>query len=401
MADHRLVTDAKGLDEVIDELVSEPEYAVDTEFHREKTYFPKVALVQLGWPGGVALVDPLAVDLAPFAKILEGPGTALMHAANQDLEVLHRACGAVPSKLFDTQLAAGFVGFSTPSLSLLADRVLGVHLPKASRLTDWLQRPLGEAQQTYAAADVLHLADIAAALRAVLEESDRLAWADEECEELRTRNWGPPDPEAAWLRMKEARQLRGKTRSVARSVAAWRERRAAEIDIPARHVLPDLALVGIAMNPPMGPADLKKLRGVDERHTRGKTGNEILAAVKDGLDASTETAPAVRRDEVDRDQRPAVALASAWLSQLARDLKIDTTLLATRNDLSSFLNDDPMSRLAVGWRHALLGDPIRRLVAGDFALAFDGRGGLTLEERSGRPVTVDLPIPTAAWATGD
>jgi ribonuclease D len=401
VADHRLVTDAKGLDEVIDELVSEPEYAVDTEFHREKTYFPKVALVQLGWPGGVALVDPLAVDLAPFAKILEGPGTALMHAANQDLEVLHRACGAVPSKLFDTQLAAGFVGFSTPSLSLLADRVLGVHLPKASRLTDWLQRPLGEAQQTYAAADVLHLADIAAALRAVLEESDRLAWADEECEELRTRNWGPPDPEAAWLRMKEARQLRGKTRSVARSVAAWRERRAAEIDIPARHVLPDLALVGIAMNPPMGPADLKKLRGVDERHTRGKTGNEILAAVKDGLDASTETAPAVRRDEVDRDQRPAVALASAWLSQLARDLKIDTTLLATRNDLSSFLNDDPMSRLAVGWRHALLGDPIRRLVAGDFALAFDGRGGLTLEERSGRPVTVDLPIPTAAWATGD
>jgi ribonuclease D len=264
-----------------------------------------------------------------------------------------------------------------------------------------LNRPLGEAQQTYAASDVLHLRDLAAALRVVLQESDRLAWADEECEDLRAREWGPPDPEAAWLRMKEARQLRGKTRSVARSVAAWRERRAAELDIPARHVLPDLALVGIAMNPPMGPADLKKLRGVDERHTRGKTGNEILAAVKDGLDASTETAPAVRRDEVDRDQRPAVALASAWLSQLARDLKIDTTLLATRNDLSSFLNDDPMSRLAVGWRHALLGDPIRRLVAGDFALAFDGRGGLTLEERSGRPVTVDLPIPTAAWATGD
>jgi ribonuclease D len=122
--------------------------------------------------------------------------------------------------------------------------------------------------------------------------------------------------------------------------------------------------------------------------------------VKAGLEAPADTAPAARRDDIDRDQRPAVALASAWLSQLARDLKIDTTLLATRSDLSTFLSDDPESRLSVGWRHALLGDPIRRLVAGDFALAFDGRGGLTLEERSGRPVTVDLPIPTASWATG-
>ena len=407
MADHRLITDAKAFAEVIEELVDQPEYAIDTEFHRERTYFPKVALVQIGWtPGGagdgkeVALVDPLAVDLAPLARVLDGPGTVLMHAGNQDLEVLQRACGTVPSKLFDTQLAAGFVGFSTPSLSLLAERVVGVHLPKASRLTDWLQRPLGEAQQTYAAADVLHLADIARELRAVLIESDRLAWAEEECEDLRTRDWGPPDPEAAWLRMKEARQLKGKSRSVARTVAAWRERRAAELDIPSRHVLPDLALVGIAMNPPTSLGDLKKLRGVDDRHTRGKTADDILAAVKQGLETPDRTAPATRRDDIDRDQRPAVALASAWLSQLARDLKIDTTLLATRSDLSSFLADDPDSRLANGWRHALLGDPIRRLVAGDFALAFDGRGGLTLEERSGRPVTVDLPIPTADWATG-
>ena len=410
MADHRLVTTAAAFDDVLDELVDEAEYAVDTEFHRERTYFPKVALVQIGWTPGpsgrqsgetqVALVDPLVVDLAPFARILDGPGTAIMHAGNQDLEVLQRACDTVPSKLFDTQLAAGFVGFSTPSLSLLAERVLGVHLPKASRLTDWMQRPLGDAQQTYAAADVLHLAEIASELRTVLAESDRLAWAEEECEDLRARGWGPPNPEAAWLRMKEARQLKGKTRSVARTVAAWRERRAAELDIPSRHVLPDLALVGIAMNPPTSQSDLKKLRGVDERHTRGQTGNDILAAVKLGLEAPADTAPAARRDDIDRDQRPAVALASAWLSQLARDLKIDTTLLATRADLSSFLSDDPESRLAVGWRHALLGDPIRRLVAGDFALAFDGKGGLTLEERSGRPVTVDLPIPTAAWATG-
>ena len=397
MADARLVTDDKALRAVVAELRDQPEYAVDTEFHRERTYFPKVALVQLAWAEEVALVDPLAVDLAPLADVLAGPGTAIMHAANQDLEVLHRACATVPSRLFDTQLAAGFVGFSTPSLSLLAERVLGVHLPKASRLTDWLQRPLGDAQQTYAAADVLHLADIATELRRVLADTRRLEWAEEECEDLRARDWGPPDPELAWQRMKEARQLKGKARGVARSVAAWRERRAAELDTPARHVLPDLALVGIAMNPPTTAADLKRLRGIDDRHTRGRTAADILAAVQEGLARPVESSGGVRREDVDRDQRPAVALASAWLSQLAKELKIDTALLATRADLSSFVNGDPTSRLSTGWRHALLGDPIRRLVAGDFALAFDGKGGLMLEERSGRPVTVDLPVPDVSW----
>jgi len=397
VADARLVTDEKALRAVVAELRDQPEYAVDTEFHRERTYFPKVALVQLAWAEEVALVDPLAVDLAPLADVLAGPGTAIMHAANQDLEVLHRACATVPSRLFDTQLAAGFVGFSTPSLSLLAERVLGVHLPKASRLTDWLQRPLGDAQQTYAAADVLHLADIATELRRVLADTRRLEWAEEECEDLRARDWGPPDPELAWQRMKEARQLKGKARGVARSVAAWRERRAAELDTPARHVLPDLALVGIAMNPPTTAADLKRLRGIDDRHTRGRTAADILAAVQEGLARPVESSGGVRREDVDRDQRPAVALASAWLSQLAKELKIDTALLATRADLSSFVNGDPTSRLSTGWRHALLGDPIRRLVAGDFALAFDGKGGLMLEERSGRPVTVDLPVPDVSW----
>jgi ribonuclease D len=396
--DHRLVATDDALTEVVDAALADDSYAVDTEFHRERTYFPKVALVQLAWSGGIALIDPLAVDLTPLGRLLDGSGLAIMHASNQDLEVLQQSCGTVPRRLFDTQLAAGFVGFSTPSLALLAERILGVHLPKASRLTDWLQRPLGEAQQIYAAADVAHLHEMTAALETELEASGRLAWALEECEELRAREWGAPDPENAWLKLKESRQLKGKSRAVARAVAAWRERRAAELDIPARHVLPDLAVVGIAMNPPASTADLRKVRGVDERHSRGDTAVAILDAVRAGLAAPSESAPQVRRDDVDRDQRPAVALASAWLSQLGRELRIDTMLLATRSDLSSFLNSDPTSRLARGWRHALLGEPIRSLVAGEFAIAFDGKGGLALEERSGRPVTVDLPLPTATWA---
>ncbi|HEY2427446.1 MAG TPA: ribonuclease D, partial [Acidimicrobiales bacterium] len=138
------------------------EFCFDTEFHRERSYYPQLALLQVAWDGGVALVDPLAVDIAPLAPCFAGPATVVAHAAGQDLEVLDRACGTVPANLFDTQVAAGFLGFSTPSLATLADRMLHLHLPKGDRLTDWRQRPLTRAQVDYATSDVAHLLPLAA-----------------------------------------------------------------------------------------------------------------------------------------------------------------------------------------------------------------------------------------------
>jgi ribonuclease D len=395
-----LVTTAGQLDELIDELLDEPAYALDTEFHRERSYYANVALLQLAWPGRCALVDPLAVDLEPFGEVLEGPGLAVLHASTQDLEVLQRACGVVPSRLFDTQLAAGFLGFSTPSLTSLVERVLGEDLPKASRLTDWLRRPLSGDQLAYAASDVLHLLDLTAALRRELDATGRLAWAEEECELLRTRGWGPPDPEHAWLRIKEARSLRGRSRGVAQAVAEWRERRAAELDQPVRFILSDLAIVGIAGKPPKDLDQLKAIRGLDERNARGRVGESLLAAVDAGRSMPEGSVHLPKRDEVDRDLRAAVALVSAWVAQVSRELRIDPSLLATRTDLATFLADDPEARLASGWRKDLLGDAIRQLVDGTYALAFDGSGGLALERRSGETVTIDLPVPAAPWTSG-
>ena len=390
---HELVDDQSRFAAVVEQMRGAPEYAVDTEFHRERTYFPAVALVQLAWDDTVVLVDPLAVDLKPLGQILDGPGTAVMHAASQDLEVLQRACGTIPARLFDTQLAAGFLGFSTPSLALLSERVLRIDLPKANRLTDWLRRPLGVEQCRYAAADVSHLLELAAIIRRELEAVGRLTWAEEECDELRRRDWRPPDPDTAWLRLKDGRSLKGRARGVAREIAAWRERRAADLDIPVRHVLSDLAVVGIATNPPTTAEQLGRVRGLDERQARGRIGEELLAAVQRGLEHPEPASARTRRDDLERDHRPAVTLVSAWLSQLGRQLRIDPMLLATRADLGAFLNGDPQARLAHGWRRELLGEPVRRLLAGEFALAFDGNGGLALEQRSGQPVTVDLPVP--------
>ena len=142
------------------EIAGQPRLAIDTEFHRERTYFPKVALIQVGWSSGVALVDPLNVDVSPLRSVLESEVLIVMHAAGQDLEVMDRICGMMPRRLFDTQLAAGFLGMSSPSLSSLHERELGLRLPKSDRLTDWLVRPLSTSQQNYAASDVAHLLEI-------------------------------------------------------------------------------------------------------------------------------------------------------------------------------------------------------------------------------------------------
>ena len=377
-AEPRLVTTAEGLAAVVDALRGVAEYALDTEFHREKTYFPQAALVQLAWDGGLALVDPLAVDIAPLAEVLDGPGVAVLHAAQQDLEVLQRSCGTVPARLFDTQLAAGFVGHATPSLVNLLAAELKVKLPKGDRLTDWLRRPLTADQLAYAAADVAHLLELAAVLRRKLDQRGRLDWAADECEALRVRPVGPGDPDAAWLRIKDHRHLRGVGRGVAQAVAAWRERRAAELDLPTRYVLADLAILGIAQRPPRSVDDLRAVRGIDERAVRGAVGQALLEAVRAGQALPADAVRTEERDDVERQLRPAVTLVSAWVSQLARDHDLDTSLLATRADIVGLLNGDEGSRLAHGWRRALVGDQVDRLVHGRAALAFDGRGGLRL-----------------------
>lgn len=365
------------LDDLLDELVTEPRYAIDTEFHREKTYFPRLALVQIAWPGGLVLIDPLAIDARSLTKLFESPAVAVAHAAQQDLDVLTHAVGAVPAHLFDTQVAAGFVGYGTPSLVSLLQGELGITPAKGDRLTDWLRRPLSDAQRAYAAADVASLLELQDRLVAELASLGRLGWAEDACEELRTRPTGAIDPMAAWMKLKDARSLRARARAVAQAVAAWREREAAANDSPVRQVLPDLAILGIAQRQPTTIDELAQARGVDERHRRGRIGRDIVAAVAEGKATEPPSLPDAV-DELDRSKRPAITLVSAWVSQVARDARIDTALLATRADLVAILRGDPDARLAHGWRAELVGDGLTRLMEGRAGLTFDGKGSLRL-----------------------
>lgn len=203
---------------------------------------------------------------------------------------------------------------------------------------------------------------------------------------MRCRATQPANPARAWWKLRDARSLRGSGRGVAQAVAAWREGRAQRLDQPLRSVLPDLAAQAIAHNPPTSLAGVAKVRGLDARYLRDGVAEEILAAVTEGRRLPEDRLELPPTDEVNRELRPAVALAAAWVSQLARDERIDAAVLATRADLATYLRGDPTARLRHGWRAELVGEQIARLVSGDAALAFDGHGGLILEARSRQPL---------------
>ncbi|MEO8162143.1 MAG: HRDC domain-containing protein, partial [Ilumatobacteraceae bacterium] len=247
----------------------------------------------------------------------------------------------------------------------------------ADRLTNWLQRPLSAAQIAYAASDVEYLLQLHELLSERLTTQGRREWAEQACEELRTRPYGPVEPEMAWLRIKEVRALRGRARGVAQSVAEWRERRAMAADIPPRRVISDMALLAIAQKMPNSEAELLQSRGVEARQLGGNIIHELLEAVSRGS-TRDQRMPVSDSEDVERDLRPAVTLISAWVGELARQHHIDVALLATRSDITALLRNQPDARLALGWRAHIVGDDIKRLVSGKAGLTFDSRGGLRL-----------------------
>lgn len=376
----RYVSDPDALATLCIELADQEYYAVDTEFHTEKTYWPTLALIQLGWADQVALVDPLVVDPTPLGALFAGPGMAVAHAAGQDVDILEAACGVAPRQVFDTQIAAGFLGMSSPSLGRLVEAVLGIVLAKGDQLSDWLARPIPSSQLEYAAGDVLHLLDLRAAMVADLERRGRLSWALEECALVLPGQRRSVVPEQAWWKVGDIRRLTGRSRGVAQELAAWRERKAAETNRPRRSVLADLAILTIAQRPPKTRSELEKLRGVDGRALAKGGATEILEAVARGRELDPSELRLPPEPPENRASQAAVSVLSGIVRQIADDLEFDQGLLATRADIAQLVIGDA-SRLDVGWRSDIAGGPLRQLLAGEVVAAFGHRGRLVLEPR--------------------
>jgi ribonuclease D len=360
----------RDFEQLVDELCETRAYALDTEFHRERSYLPVLAVIQIATPERTALVDPLAVDVRPLRRVLERDIVCVMHAASQDLEILELACGVAPRRLFDTQIAALFCGYRTSSLGKLVEGFLGLQLDKSAQLADWTRRPLPEADLAYAASDVAHLLELRDALSEQLRARGRLSWAEEEIERLRRKDRSPPEPRTLWWKLRGKAKLNGKARGVAQELAAWREEEARGRNKPVRSILPDMTLLSLAQRPARKPAELRNIRNFDAR--RFKQSDALLAAIERGLrlPRSELKLPPKKPTNIPNVEG-VISLCLAWLAQRASQEDLDVTVLGTRDDVTNLVHGQ-RSRLSDGWRHQLVGTELSAIIGGTAALRVDG-----------------------------
>ena len=370
MTDFDWITDQATFDALVDELSDTSAYALDTEFHRERTYLPQLAVVQLATRDRIALIDALSVDVHALSRAFQSDAVCVMHAGSQDLEILELVSGAVPRRMFDTQIAALFCGYRTSSLGRLVEGFLDVRLDKSAQLTDWTRRPLPDADLHYAASDVAHLLELRDALVSRLDDRGRLQWAEEEIERLRSKDRSPPDPETLWWKLRGKTKLGGRARGVAQELAAWRDQVAKKQNRPPRTVLSDMALLALAQRPARNIEQLRSVRNLDLR--RFKHTDQLLLAIDRGTQLPKS---AVRLPPKKPDNLPnvdgVIALCLAWLAQRAGEEDLDMSVLGTRDDVTNLVLDQT-SRLSDGWRDALVGRELRSIIDGAAALRVHG-----------------------------
>lgn len=350
--------------------------AIDTEFLREKTYYPKLCLIQVATHDESAVIDPLAIDdLSPLRELLVDQRIVkVFHACTQDLEVILYALGVVVSPVFDTQLAASFLGMRQQvGYGALVERYTGVRLPKADSLTDWARRPLDDEQLTYAEDDARFLPSIYDAMMTQLIAKDRLGWLVPEMEELTDRSHYERLPEVAYLHLKRSASLTRRQLAVAREVCAWRERTAAQRNIPRKWVVTDEILVEVSKRCPKTVERLRRIRGTEQLASHEV--EALVRAVRKGLAIGPEDLPALkRRERSSAESEGAVDLMYALLRIVSDKSGIAIQLIATREDLLDFVAKREDCRLAKGWRYDLAGKLLERLLTGEIGLTVkDGR----------------------------
>ena len=347
--------------------------AVDTEFIREQTYWPRLCLVQLAGPQDEALVDPLhpGISLAPLFELMANERVVkVFHAARQDLEIVWHQARLIPHPIFDTQVAAMVCGFGeSVSYVNLVKQVTGHDLDKSSRFTDWARRPLSVKQLTYALGDVVHLRDIYRYLEGELRREGRARWLDEEMATLTEPGTYAAEPEQAWRRLK----LRVKNRkglAVLMELAAWRERMAQAQDVPRNRVLRDEALYDIANHAPTETAQLAQLRSLSDGFAKSARAKEIVDAVKRGLARDPKTVPALRSGvPLPAEKQALVDLLRVLLKACAARHKVAPRLIADGDDLERIAADDAPDVPAMrGWRYDMFGVYAARLKQGELAL---------------------------------
>lgn len=374
-----LITDTQTLRSFCDALSQESFVTVDTEFLREKTYWPKLCLVQLGGQEDAKCVDVLAdgLDLRPLFDLLANDKVLkVFHAARQDVEIFVKLTGDTPHPMFDTQVAAMVCGFGeSVGYETLVNNICRKNLDKGSRFTDWSKRPLTDRQITYALGDVTYLRDIYQHLRDKLEENNRAIWLEEEMATLTSVDTYIVKPEDAWKRLK-ARTKSSKVLAVLQAVAAWREREAQRKDMPRNRVIRDDAIIDIAHQSPRNVEALERVRGLNKSIANGRYGTEILAAIQAVLDADPSTYPKPpEKKDLPRGIGPVMDLLKVLLKFKAEHNGVAQKLIANAADLEQVAAFGDQADVAClnGWRRSLFGEEALKLKAGQIALAVQSK----------------------------
>ena len=373
-----LITTTQALAELCTRLAAEPYVTVDTEFMREKTYFPELCVVQLAGAHDVAVVDAQAqgIDLAPLGALLANPDVVkVFHACRQDIEIFLLRYGAVPARIFDTQIAAMVAGFGDQvGYGELVANLAGFHIDKAHRFSDWSARPLTPAQITYAAADVTHLRVVYERLTARLSADNRLDWVAEDMGALADPATYRVDPERAWERLKlrtnNRRQL-----ALIQHITAWREREAQRINIPRQRLLKDEQIPEIAALAPDTADALTRARGISSGFATGKSGASLLAAIAAAKAIPEENLP---RQEHQREQNRAspalISLLKVLLNARAEQNNVAPRLIASADEIEALALENTENNPALhGWRAEMFGTDAQRLIRGEIALSAQGK----------------------------
>ena len=369
---------------------------VDTEFHRETTFWPILCVIQLASADEALAIDALApdIDLTPVFELMANPAVVkVFHAARQDVEIFWKLSGRVPAPMFDTQVAAMVCGFGEQvSYSELAHAVVKAQIDKSSRFTDWARRPLSDAQIEYAIGDVTHLRGIYRALRAKLTASGRLGWLEDEMRVLTSPATYEQHPERAWERFK-TRARKPRDLAVLMEVCAWREKEAQTRDVPRSRVLKDDVLIEVALAAPRSSEVLGGLRAFPRGMERSRAGEEILAAVERGLARDPKSLPKIEKDRRNGNGGAAtVELLKVLLRQVSEESGVAGKLIATVDDLELIASDDNADTPALkGWRRQLFGERALELKQGRLALTVERGKVVTLEWRDGEKPE---PVPT-------
>jgi len=380
------ITTTAELAAFCDKIKGQPFVAVDTEFMRETTYWPKLCLIQAAAPNAEAVIDPLAdgIDLEPFLAIMrDAKILKVFHAARQDVEIFNNL-QAMPRPLFDTQVAGMAAGYGEQiAYDALVRQMLKIELDKSSRFTDWARRPLTDNQLTYALADVTHLAKLFPMLRERLEREGRLAWVQDEMNDLTDPANYDVEPENAWKRLRPRRHT-AKYLAVYKAVAAWRERMAQTRDQPRGRILKDEAIDEIATQAPTDADALDRLRSVPKGFSGSRFGPDLVSAIREALKDPEGYAPVIEktRQQASPAAGAVVELLKVLLKARAEEANVASKLIATVSDLEQIANDDEADVGALkGWRREAFGEDALKLKRGELALVLDGARVRVVEVR--------------------